>query len=174
MTPFFGHRPLKTVFTKQWSGWTYAAETGSVSIPVRNTYLRTIRDFPQPKNITDIRSWFGVVNQVSYAFSMADRMLPFRKQLKSGTPFHWDTQLESLFQESKDIIISEIEKGVRIFHKSRRHALQPTGPKQELVSGCYKSTAHVLKLHHSVVGQDGKSLLLGAASHPQQNHVTLL
>ena len=49
---------------------------------------------------------------------MADRMLPFRKLLKSGTPFHWDTQLESLFQESKDIIISEIEKGVQIFDKS--------------------------------------------------------
>ena len=82
-------------------------------------YLRAIQDFPQPKNITDIRSWFGVVNQVSYAFSMADRMLPFRKLLKSGTPFHWDTQLESLFQESKAIIISEIEKGVQIFDKSR-------------------------------------------------------
>ena len=50
---------------------------------------------------------------------MADRMLPFCKLLKSGTPFHWDTQLESLFQESKAIIISEIEKGVQIFDKSR-------------------------------------------------------
>ena len=138
-------------------------------------YLRAIRDFPQPRNITDIRSWFGVVNQVSYAFSMADRMLPFRKLLKSGTPFHWDTQLESLFQESKDIIISEIEKGVQINLTSLgRHALQPIGPKQELDSGCYKSTTHVLKLRHSVVEQDEKSLLLEAVSHPQQNHVTVL
>lgn len=82
-------------------------------------YLRAIRDFPSPKNITDIRSWFGVINQVSYAFSMADRMLPFRLLLKAGTTFHWDAQLETLFQESKDIIISEIEKGVQIFDKSR-------------------------------------------------------
>ena len=51
-------------------------------------YLSAIRDFPPPKNITDIRSWFGVINQVSYAFSMADRMLPFRKLLKPGTPFN--------------------------------------------------------------------------------------
>ncbi|MCG8044423.1 MAG: reverse transcriptase family protein, partial [Candidatus Thiodiazotropha endolucinida] len=45
-------------------------------------YLRAILDFPTPKDITDVRSWFGLVNQVSYAFSMAERMLPFRELLK--------------------------------------------------------------------------------------------
>ena len=35
-----------------------------------NTYLQAIKNFPTPSNITDIRSWFGLVNQVSYAFSM--------------------------------------------------------------------------------------------------------
>ena len=36
-------------------------------------YLEAIRDFPEPRNITDVRSWFGLVNQVAYAFSMAER-----------------------------------------------------------------------------------------------------
>jgi hypothetical protein len=36
-------------------------------------YLQAIIDFPTPKDITDMRSWFGLVNQVSYAFSMAQR-----------------------------------------------------------------------------------------------------
>ena len=39
-------------------------------------YIRAITDFPTPQSLTDIRSWFGLVNQVSYAFSMADTMLP--------------------------------------------------------------------------------------------------
>ena len=82
-------------------------------------YLRSILDFPTPRNITDIRSWFGVVNQVSYAFSMAERMAPFRQLLKPGTPFHWDTQLEVLFNECKSVIVSEIEHGVRIFDKTK-------------------------------------------------------
>jgi hypothetical protein len=82
-------------------------------------YLNAIRNFPQPKNITDIRSWFGVVNQVSYTFSMTDRMLPFRKLLKPGTPFQWDAQMQSLFDESKAIIVNDIEQGVQIFDKSR-------------------------------------------------------
>ncbi|CAG2222071.1 unnamed protein product [Mytilus edulis] len=82
-------------------------------------YLQAILDFPTPKNITDVRSWFGLVNQVSYAFSMADRLKPFRQLIKPGTPFRWDNQLETLFQETKTVIVSEIEEGVRIFDKSK-------------------------------------------------------
>ena len=29
-------------------------------------YLDAIRGYPTPRNITDIRSWFGLVNQVSH------------------------------------------------------------------------------------------------------------
>lgn len=49
--------------------------------------MRAILVFPRPKDLTDVRSWFGLVNQVSYAFSMAERMLPFRDLLKPGTHF---------------------------------------------------------------------------------------
>ena len=82
-------------------------------------YLQAIMDFPTPRNITDIRSWFGLVNQVSYAFSMTARMAPFRQLLKHGAPFHWDNHLNSLFEESKMVIVSEIEEGVQIFDKTK-------------------------------------------------------
>jgi hypothetical protein len=70
---------------------------------------QAILDFPTPRNITDVRSWFGLVNQVFYAFSMAEKMLPFRQLLKPETPFCWDEHLNRLFEESKAAIISEIE-----------------------------------------------------------------
>jgi len=82
-------------------------------------YLQTIIDFPTPKNRTDIRSWFGLVNQVSYTFSMTKRMEPFRKYLKPGVPFVWDEEMDSIFNESKQVILSEIEKGVRIYDPSK-------------------------------------------------------
>ena len=82
-------------------------------------YLQAILDFQTPRNITDIRSWFGHVNQVSYAFSMANRMLPFRRLLKPGTPFTWNTELQSIFEESKRVIVSEIEEGVKIYDKTK-------------------------------------------------------
>ena len=82
-------------------------------------YLQAIREFPTPRNITDIRSWFGLVNQVSYAFSMAERMLPFRELLKPGNSFAWNDELEDIFAESKEAIAAEVEEGVRIFDKAR-------------------------------------------------------
>lgn len=82
-------------------------------------YLKAISDFPTPQNLTDVRSWFGLVNQVSYAFSMADIMLPFRELLKPNNKFYWDTDLEQAFQRSKETIISEIHNGVKIFDKAK-------------------------------------------------------
>ena len=82
-------------------------------------FIRGILDFPIPKSITDIRSWFGLVNQASYAFSMADNMLPFRSLLQPGTKFEWTHSLNDAFQTSKLAIAREIQKGVRIFDKSK-------------------------------------------------------
>ena len=80
-------------------------------------FIRGILDFPTPKSITDIRSWFGLVNQASYAFSMADSMLPFRSLLQPGIKFDWTQTLDNAFHNSKLAIAKEIEKGVCIFDK---------------------------------------------------------
>ena len=69
-------------------------------------YTRAISDFPTPQNLTDVRSWFGLVNQVSFAFSMAEVMLPFRELLKPNNKFHWDETLQQAFEKSKLIIIN--------------------------------------------------------------------
>ena len=83
-------------------------------------FLKAISDFPTPKSITDIRSWFGLVNQSSYAFSTTETMLPFRALLKStGPKFEWTPELDHAFKTSKAFILKEIEKGVRIFDKSK-------------------------------------------------------
>ena len=82
-------------------------------------YNRAISDFPTPQNLTDVRSWFGLVNQVSYAFSMTDVMLPFRELLKPSNKFHWDDTLQQAFQKSKLTIIDEIHNGVKIFDKTK-------------------------------------------------------
>ena len=80
-------------------------------------YLDTICDFPTPTNITNVLSWFGLLNQESYAFAATEHMLPFCQSLKLGTPFKWDSELNELFKESKSVTNEEIEEGVRIFEK---------------------------------------------------------
>ena len=37
-------------------------------------YLRSIENFPAPTNISEARSFFGMINQVNYAFAMNDTM----------------------------------------------------------------------------------------------------
>ncbi|CAG2216565.1 unnamed protein product [Mytilus edulis] len=124
-------------------------------------YLKAILDFPTPRNITDVRSWFGLDNQVSYAFSMADKMLPFRQLLKSGTPFFWDEHINKLFEESKAAIISEIEEGVRIFDKRWRITLvgsrftHPAESRYAPVEGEALAVVDALdKARYSVLGCD--------------------
>lgn len=104
--------------------------------------------------MTDIRSWFGPVNQISYAFATADRMLPFRELLKPGTPFHWDDTLDKIFKESKEVIISEIEEGVRIFDKFKPTCL--TGRSMASASGCSRNIANATQTSRSAATQDGR------------------
>ena len=94
-------------------------EVTANSVSPCHQYLQAIMDFPKPQNITDIRSWFGLLNQVSYAFSMTNKMQPFRALLQPKTVFNWTNELDQLFEESKHKIIQEIEEGVRIFDKSK-------------------------------------------------------
>ena len=79
-----------------------------------------ILNFPTPTNITGIRSWFRLVNQVSYAFSQTEAMAPFRELLRTKDhKFYWDAKLDKQFEESKRNIVGEIKEGVKMFEMNR-------------------------------------------------------
>ena len=80
--------------------------------------LSAIRDFPVPKCITDVRSWFGLINQLAYAFAQAPIMEPFRQLLSSKT-FFWDSTLDKIFESSKEKIIELVKDGVKTFEPQR-------------------------------------------------------
>ena len=61
-------------------------------------FLDAIRAFPTPTNITEVRSFFGMVNQVNYAFSMSEKMELSRHLLRPSTPFQWSPTLQALFE----------------------------------------------------------------------------
>ena len=116
--------PDKFVFrnsTVDFSGFTITM----TDVRPCSRYLEAIRYFPEPRNINNVRSWFRLVNQVTYAFSMAERMHPFRKLLKNGERITWWPELEDIFRESKDAIVQEIEHDVRIF-ETTKHTCAPS------------------------------------------------
>ena len=79
-----------------------------------NNLLNAISSFPSPKNITDARSWFGLVNQVAWAYSLSPIMLPFWELVKKkkNSNFVWNEGLEKAFQQSKQVIVGLVKKGV--------------------------------------------------------------
>ena len=86
-------------------------------------FIEVIKSFPQPKNLTEMRSWLGTINQVSYIFATSKHMEPFRTLLSSKLPFAWSDQLTKAFTESKEEIIRQCEIGVRKFELNRQTAL---------------------------------------------------
>ena len=86
--------------------------------------ITAIRDFPTPKDLTGARSWFGLVNQVAWAYSISPLMAPFRDLIKPNKNFYWDDKLDKIFNESKNKIVNLVVEGVQSFEISRRTCLQ--------------------------------------------------
>ena len=86
-------------------------------------FLENINSFPTPSSITDVRSWFGLIAQVSYSFATAPVMLPFKHLLSSKVPFCWSPDLDAAFKASKQEILKQCEEGVKTFDPSLPTAL---------------------------------------------------
>ena len=109
--------PTKFHFAKrevEFAGFT-VSETG---IKPSAALLDAILKFPKPNNITDARSWFGLVNQVAYNIATSDYMHPFRDLLKPGN-WYWDETLDNVFEKSKQDIAKIIQQGVKSFEPNR-------------------------------------------------------
>jgi hypothetical protein len=88
-------------------------------------YQSAILNFPTPQNIHDIRSWFGLINQVAYCFATSSVMTPFRHLLSPKSEFIWDDAMEEAFVASKKEIVRLIEEGVYSFDPELTTCLSP-------------------------------------------------
>jgi len=87
--------------------------------------LAAITDFPCPTNITSARSWFGLVNQVAWAYALGPVMAPFRDLIKPNQKFYWDNALDIAFEKSKVVIVDLVRTGVKSFDMKRTTCIQP-------------------------------------------------
>ena len=85
-------------------------------------YIMAIQNFPTPTNITTVRSWFGLINQVVYSFMKTDHMAPFSHLLSQSSSFKWNEDLVTAFKRSKEKIVELIKEGVAAFDMDRRSA----------------------------------------------------
>ena len=78
-------------------------------------YIEAIRNFPTPTNISEVRSWLGLIKQVAYSFFKL---------------FVWDKTMETAFRLSKERIIELIVEGVASFDVDLVTCLSPDYSKQ--------------------------------------------
>ena len=74
--------------------------------------LQSITDFPRPTNLSGIRSWFGLVKQVDFTFSMAYIMAPFNHLLSVKTKFVWSQEMNNAFEKAKLEIVQAVSDRV--------------------------------------------------------------
>ena len=73
--------------------------------------LLTIKNFPKPTELTNARSWFGLVNHTAWAYSTKPIKEPFRELVKHSATFQWNSTLDQVSPQSKELLISKVEEG---------------------------------------------------------------
>ena len=114
--------PKKLVFARdtiEFAGFDVTLD----SLKPTRRMLDAIQNFPAPTNIKGVRAWFGLVNQVAYAFANSQLMAPFRELLRKDTTFYWDNALNSVFEQSKKKIVESVIEGVKMFSIDRTTCL---------------------------------------------------
>ena len=66
-------------------------------------------------DVTGIRSWFGLVEQVAYAFSKTSLMQPFRNLLSKDAVYIWTDELQHAFETARSKIVKLVAAGVKTF-----------------------------------------------------------
>ena len=119
-------------------------------------YMRAIKEFPTTQNITDVRSWFGLVNQVSYAFAMTSKLLPFCQLLKPRSIFQWIKNLKMHFKLQETLSLKKFTRVFVYLIWTDPLAHRPIGQNLESDSGSHRSIVHILDPSHFAVKQTGK------------------
>ncbi|KAK4326776.1 hypothetical protein Pmani_002793 [Petrolisthes manimaculis] len=85
--------------------------------------MAAIRNFtvPSQPTFTDIRSWFGFVNQLAPFLAAAPVMTPFRDLLKkpTGSKVYWDEQLRQKLTQAKETICQLAKDGLAYYDRTR-------------------------------------------------------
>lgn len=86
--------------------------------------LNAIENFPPPTDISKARGFFGLVNQVQWAYANSSEMTPFRSMVQPNAVYTWTEEMKGLFEKCKQKIISQVKEGVQNYSIDRVTCLQ--------------------------------------------------
>ena len=112
----------KFEFAKETLEWAGVKMTPGGAEPLP-AHVESIQNYPVPDNVTDMRSFFSLVEQVAPYFAVKPNLAPFRELLKKGTEWYWDSALQGIFLEAKEVISKEVIVGISRFDPERETTL---------------------------------------------------
>ena len=118
--------------TVEWAGFLI----GEKSVKPLPKHTEAIKSFPTPLNITDLRSFMALLQQVAYCYATSPATAPLRHLLKPSEPWDWSEDVHKVFVEAKEIIANKVEEGVRLFN--------PKLPTGLLSDWCSEGMGHIL------------------------------
>ena len=81
--------------------------------------LEALRDFPTPVNISDIRSFFALANNLNFSTKVKEMLKDFRHLLSPKKKFEWTKELHESFMEVKQKLVEQAKNGVKKFEMGR-------------------------------------------------------
>ncbi|XP_048576277.1 uncharacterized protein LOC125557593 [Nematostella vectensis] len=136
-------------------------------------YLDAIREFPTPTSTTDIRSWFGLVNQVSNYAQLRDLMAPFKPFLFPATSSYGHPSSKKHFKPPKKKLSKPSAREWRFLIYISAPAYAPIGPSEGSDTFYYSSTAVAPPACPTAVPGDVESPSPALASCRPPNNATL-
>ena len=133
-----------------------------VGIKPSEETLQAITDFPRPTDITGIRSWFGLIEQVAFAFSKNALMEPFRKLLSKNAVCAWDDHLQKSFETAKKEIVALVSSGVKSFNINSPTCIVTDWSKTGVGFALWQETCSCTKLHPSCCKDSWKLITCGS------------
>ena len=127
-------------------------------------FLESIRTFPCPETLSEARSFFGMINQVSYSFSMSAVLEPLRHLLKPDTwsaGFSWTQDLDRTFKLAKEEIINAVTEGVKHFDVERWTCLATDWSRQGIGFFLMQKWCDCSSLHPKCCNDGWKLVLTG-------------
>ena len=98
---------------------------GNGKVKPMESHVEAIRNFEEPANITDLRSFMAMCEQVSYATTIKDDLFPLRELLrKDGKQFYWDSQLSMVFKKIRNKIADNCVAGIQNFDLNKITTLE--------------------------------------------------
>ena len=102
----FGHQEI------EWAGFLIGKDTVS-PLP---KHTESIRTFPTPHNITDLRSFMALLQQVSYCYAISPAVQPLRHLLKPTEKWNWTEEIHNTFEKAKETIAEKVNEGIKLFN----------------------------------------------------------